>query len=118
MSNNIRTQRVNSVMQQHIATLLNGGLKDLELSAMTGVTFVNVTPDLKHAKVGISIYGDEQSKKENYDRICNAKGSIKKALSRLMSTMHCMPDLHFELDTSLDYSEHINKILEELRHDD
>ena len=114
----IRLERVNSEMMKNISEILHNGLRDAELTAMTGVTYVKVTPDLKHAKVGISIYGDDEVKRKNFEAVAASKGFIKKELALRMGHMHALPELHFEMDTGLDYSEHINKILKELNKDD
>lgn len=111
----IRLERVNSEMKRNLSEILCGGLRDVELTAMTTVMYVEVTSDLEHAKVGLSIFGSDDEKRRNFDAICSAKGQIKRELSARMKHMRMQPDLHFELDESLDYSERINRVLNEIK---
>ena len=110
----IRLERLNSEMQRNISSILQGGLRDVELTAMVSVMSVEITNDLKHAKVALSIYGNADEKKKNFEAVCHSKWFIRKELAMRMSHMRVMPELHFHIDESLDYSDHINQLLRDL----
>ena len=78
-----RTERLNSEMRRAISQIISR-LKDPRISAMIGVTSVNVAKDLKTAKVRVEIYGDRQSEqvKETFEALCRSAGHIRKELSQ------------------------------------
>lgn len=86
-------------------------IKDPKCSEMTSVMSVDVTKDLKHAKVLLSIFSmDEKKRRDTFDAIVNASGFIKHQLSQSM-TIRTVPSLTFVLDDSAKYSAKINTIL-------
>ncbi|HKL94484.1 MAG TPA: 30S ribosome-binding factor RbfA [Clostridia bacterium] len=111
----IRIERVNSEMQKQIAFILDNGLKNpLIKSGMLTVTRVKTTPDLKYAKVFLSIFClDEDQKKEIFKAVEGAAGFIRNQLKGTMK-IRALPDLQFTLDDSIDYSIRIDKILKSL----
>ncbi|WP_251547107.1 30S ribosome-binding factor RbfA [Pumilibacter intestinalis] len=115
-----RTERLNSEMRRAISQIISR-LKDPRISAMIGVTSVNVAKDLKTAKVRVEIYGDRQSEqvKETFEALCRSAGHIRKELSQEFKDIRTIPELTFIKDNSLQYSAQIDKILEEIKkHDD
>lgn len=113
----IRLNRINSEMQKCIAKIFSDGIRDVSLQCMVSVMSVKVVNDLKHAAVKLSLYGPQEHKKADFEKICNAKGYIRKELAGMLKSMRFLPDIHFELDDSLEYSEKINKIINELKSD-
>lgn len=115
-----RTERLNSEMRKVLSQII-ARLKDPRLTEFIGVTDVSVAKDLKTAKVRVEIFGDgdEQKIRETYETLCRCAGYIRKELAKEFRDLRTIPELTFLPDTSLQYSEHIEKILEEIkRHDD
>jgi len=80
---------------------------------MTSIVRADVTRDLKHAKIYVSVLG---SKKEINDTICglnSASGFIKKELGALVKLRN-IPELHFIPDDSIEYGIHMAKVLDDL----
>lgn len=61
--NSIKNVRINSEVQRALGELIRMGVKDPRVSSLTSVTDVEVAPDLKTAKVFISVLGDEKNRK-------------------------------------------------------
>ena len=82
---------------------------------MTSVSFVSVTRDLSYATVGISIFGDDEAKKDAMEGLESAKGFMKKELGSRLK-LRAMPELILELDESIEkgmaLEETINKVME------
>ena len=72
-----RPEIVGDEMQKVISTIIATRLKDPRVPFMTSVTGVKMSPDLAHATVFISVYGDEKTKKDAMDALEHAKGFIR-----------------------------------------
>ncbi|NLZ25179.1 MAG: 30S ribosome-binding factor RbfA [Clostridiales bacterium] len=110
----MKIERVNSELKRQIQYVIDGEVKDPRIGGMITVTGVKTTPDLKYAKVSLSIFGDDEvEKKEAFDAICKASGFIRSTVKDLVRLRY-MPELHFVLDRSIEHSLKINEILKSL----
>lgn len=107
MSN--RIEKVNSLLKRNISDIINNQINDPRIQGFISVSSVSTTPDLKYAKVFLSIYS-QNGQKETLEAIKSASGYIRKELSSQIN-FRCVPSLDFELDTSAEYSEKINNLL-------
>ena len=111
MSN--RVQKANSVLQKHIAEIIQNDLNDPRLSGvLVTVSNVNVSSDLTYARVSLSIFGTDKPQLA-LEAIKNASGYIRKELSKEIK-FRALPELAFSLDDSAVYSEKINKMLKKI----
>ena len=104
------------MLREQIAEILLRELKDSRLGFVT-ITDSEVTRDLRHAKVFVSILGSEQDRQQNMAILKKAEKFIRVALSRRLS-MKVLPEIHFELDTSVDRGVRIFELLEQIKRDD
>jgi len=110
LSNKI--QRVNEDIQRVLASLLRN-IKDPRINqGMISVTAVDTTKDLRQAKVYLSVYG-LKSEKELGQGLKSATGYLRRELGQSLSLRHT-PELHFELDNSIQRGAKINTILHKL----
>lgn len=116
MSKN-RKDMVNMELQRTISDIINNRLKDPRINGIITVLRVEATPDLKHAKVFLSIFSTDKSKIiETFNCICSSGGFIRSELAHDMST-YTIPQLHFFNDESMEQSQTISKIIEGFKHD-
>lgn len=108
----IRIERVNGELQRQIAKVIANDIRDPRLQgAIVSVTNVHTTPDLKYAKVHLSIYADsDEKKKEAFDTVVRSRVFIRNMVKDAVK-IRLMPELHFVIDNSCDYGMHIDKIL-------
>lgn len=108
----IRIERVNGELQRQIAKVIAGDIKDPRLQgAIVSVTKVHTTPDLKYAKVHLSIYADsDEKKKEAFDTVVRSRTFIRNKMKDAVQ-IRLLPELNFVIDNSVDYGMHIDKIL-------
>jgi len=114
-----RTQKLAGEFQKEISKIISGELKnkELSLSGIISVTEVDVAPDLKTAKVFISIYTkDPQKKQESYDIIKSNAPYIRHLLSQRMY-IRTVPALTFLLDGSFEYGARIDELLKQVSKD-
>lgn len=109
----LRTDKVSSVLKREIAALLLG----LELPAMVTVSKVAASPDLKHARVFITILPlDKETEEQVKESLYRAAFDIQQTLNKKLK-MKFVPRISFAVDYSQEYASHINKLIKET-HDD
>lgn len=107
-----RSQRVGDLLRKEIADIVIYRLKDPRIGFIT-VTGVDVTDDIKNAKVYVSILKDED-KETTLEILNSAKSFIRSELSKRLR-MRSIPSLDFRLDTSIEYGSRIDKLLREIK---
>ena len=73
-----RTVRISEEMKREISAIIQSELKDPRLSRLISVTNVNVTRDLRYAKVYVSIMGNDEEKKNALEGLKSAAGFIRR----------------------------------------
>ena len=107
----LREQRLAGEFRKNIYEILTTRVKDAELTEMFSIQSVEVTNDLKYAKVYVSVFsGTDAKKAATFNAIKNAAGFVRRELGQVMH-IRTVPELHFLTDTSLDYGERIDKLL-------
>lgn len=110
---NNRQQRINAEMQRAVQTVITGKVKDPRVSGMISVTRAEVTSDLKHAKIYVSVFQEESSRGEVVEALDKCKNFIRHELMSEID-LRIMPDLKFILDDSVDSSIRISNLLNQL----
>jgi ribosome-binding factor A len=108
-----RLERVNQLIKEEVSMLLQHELKDPRLGFVT-VTEVDVTPDLRHAKVYVSVLGDEAQWASSLRALQSAKGFVWSWLRRNLD-LRVTPEIVFRPDRSMEHAAHIQSLLAELR---
>lgn len=112
----IKMERVNSELAKQITKIIGEDIKDPRLhNAIVGVTKLYTTPDLKYAKVYLSIYAEnEEARQEAYYTICRSRSFIRNMLKDTVQ-IRLLPELNFLIDDSVDYSIKIDNILNQIK---
>jgi ribosome-binding factor A len=108
-----RPQRVALEIQHEISLILSRDMKDRRIGFVT-VTGVEISPDLRHAKVFVSSMGSEAEKKANLETLNHASGWVRRELGQRIR-MKFLPELVFYADRSQDYGARIDQLLDETR---
>lgn len=111
----IKLERVNSELHKQIAYVIAHDLKDPRVgSGLVSVTKVSVTPDLKYAKVYLSVYAaSEEERTSVLEAVRHSRTFIRNRLKELVQ-IRLLPELNFILDTSVDYGMKIDSLLAKL----
>ncbi|MCI0548925.1 MAG: 30S ribosome-binding factor RbfA [Candidatus Rokubacteria bacterium] len=104
-----RLERVNQLVREEISTLLHRELKDPRLGFVT-VTEVDVTPDLRTAKVYVSVLGPEAQWVSSLEALASARGFIRNWLRRHLD-LRAVPELHFRPDRSMEHAARMQVLL-------
>ncbi|MFH0924815.1 MAG: 30S ribosome-binding factor RbfA [bacterium] len=111
-----RSERVAELIHKEISNILILDIKDPRVKDAV-ITHIYLSDDLKHAKIYISVLGDEQKKTSTLAGLNNAKGFIRKVLgSRLR--LRNIPELEFILDDSIEYGSHISELLQKIKNNE
>ena len=112
----LRGERLASQFREEIYKVISGKLRNRysSLSAIISVTQADVAPDLKTAKIYISIYDPDEARRDaSFDILKQNAGFIRYELSQVLH-LRTVPELTFILDESMEYGAKIDKIIEEL----
>jgi ribosome-binding factor A len=107
-----RSQRIQELLLEEISKLLLDGLKDPRIGFAT-LTRVEVSDNLKHAKIFVSVMGSEKEKSDTLNALKSAKGFIRNTLGKNLYLKY-LPDLEFKKDENAEHVEKITRILNEL----
>ncbi len=109
-----RHERVAQGIRQEVTAMLAGELKDPRLAGFVTVTEVRVTPDLKQARIFVSIMGDESEHASTVKGLTAAAGYVRHELSERLG-LRRSPEVQFVLDRSEEYGQHIEELLRQTR---
>lgn len=108
-----RTDRLNSLLKEVISEVIRKEVRHPDVTELFTVTRVDITKDLHHAKVYISVIGTPQQKEKTLSALQNSAGFIAVNSSKKV-VMRFFPELHFKLDDSVDRHMRIEELLHEI----
>lgn len=110
-----RLDRINEELKREISNIINYEVKNSNITGMISVTGVKITPDLRYAKVSVSML-NSKNVKQTLAGLKAASGFIRSRIAEKIN-LRITPELVFELDESLKYGERIDKILQDITKD-
>lgn len=111
--NSIKNTRINGEVQKVLSSLISREIKDPRINPMTSVVSVEVSPDLKTAKVYISVLGDEASKESTRKGLKSAASFMRGQLAKTLNLRNT-PELTFIIDSSIEYGVHMSHLIDEV----
>lgn len=109
MGNKLRIEKLQELIKQEMSKMLLKEIKDPRIGFVT-VTDVEMTGDLREAKIYISVMGGGEQVKSSLEGLNSALGFIRREIGQRIR-LRFTPEISFALDTSLDYGDHIQKLL-------
>ena len=109
MAKQLRIEKLQELIKQEMSKMLLTDLKDPRIGFVT-VTDVEMTGDLREAKIYVSIMGGQDEVKSSLEGLNSALGFIRREIGQRIR-LRFTPEISFALDTSLDYGDHIQKLL-------
>lgn len=104
-------RRVNEALREVLSARIARGLKDPRIGFVT-VTAVDTSPDLRHARVYVSVLGDETEREDSLAGLASSHGFLQAEIARQLR-MKRTPTLQFEHDESIERGFRIAKLLDE-----
>lgn len=107
-----RQEKIIEELRKEVSNIIHEELNDPRLGFVT-ITKVEITPDLKYAKIFFSVLGQEQDYKRTQEALDSALGFIRKLVAQRIR-MRFVPEICFKEDKSSEYSIEIQRILDEI----
>jgi ribosome-binding factor A len=111
---NRRADRVAEAIRIEAATFLNEGAKDPRLVGLVTVTAVDVTHDLRQAKIFVSILGTDTERAATIEALTSLTSHLRSRVARSLQ-LRVAPELVFKLDESVARAARIESLLAEVR---
>lgn len=111
-----RPERVAELIRQAVAEFLTSDVRDPRIGFVT-VTRVQVTADLSHATIDVSVMAPEEEKARSLEGLTSAARYLRTELSRQLR-LRTSPELHFRLDRGLEHAQRIDRVLKDLKEED
>ena len=111
----IRSDRVEGQLRKEISKILQEDIKDPRIGFVT-ITRIDLTKNLRYARIYFSILGDDNAKEESLKGIKSSIGYIRKLIAERMNLRY-VPELYFILDNSIEYSINLEKTFERIKHE-
>ena len=112
--NSVKNIRINSEVQREMSSIIREDLKDPRIHPMTSVMAVEVTPDMKFAKIFVSVLGNDEEKEKTMEGLKKSASFARHQLAKRMNLRNT-PELTFVLDTSIEYGVTMSKKIDELK---
>lgn len=114
MATTRRQERINHLLQHELSALLEFESNDPRLQGVT-VSGVEISPDLRHARIFIIATSDPEREKEIRAGLRSATSFLRRALGRRVQ-LRAVPELDFVFDRSLEQGDRIEQLLREVKH--
>jgi len=108
-----RAIRVGELLKEEISQIVLREMKDPRIGFVS-VTDVEVSGDLRHAKVFISVYGSDKEKEETLEGLQQAQGFVRKLVGERVK-IHHTPEIIFRYDDSIENGVHISEVIKGLK---
>jgi len=109
-----RAQRIAEEIKRELSDILRNHVRDPRITDMVSIIKVDVSKDLRHAKIYVSVLGNKDEKQKTMEGLDRATGFIRKELGQRLGLRY-VPEISFVLDESIEYSIHIAQRIEELK---
>ena len=110
-----RLNRINEELKREISNIINYEVTNSNVTGMVSVTSVKISPDLRYAKVYLSILNSRNTK-QTLAALKSSSGFIRSRIAAKIN-LRVTPELVFELDESMQYEEKIDTILKDIMKD-
>ena len=112
--NSIKYSRMNGEVPRDLCKIIAQDVIDTRSHPMTSVVSVEVTPDLKFAKVFVSVLGNDEDREKTHKGLLSAASHIRTQLAKQLNLRNT-PELTFVMDDSIEYGINMSKRIDELK---
>lgn len=112
MANPHRQEKLGEQIAIEVSDLLRTRVKDPRVG-FASITHVEVSGDLRHAKIFVSVMGEEEDKKSTMEALRHASDFLRHEMAGRL-TLRFMPEIVFKLDSSIEQGSHILSLIREM----
>ncbi len=111
-----RSDRVAEAIREEVATFLASGVKDPRVQGLVTVTGVDLTRDLRNARVYVSVLGTDTERAATFDGLASLAGHLRSRVGRSLR-LRLAPEISFKEDESVAHAARTESLLSSLRAD-
>ena len=111
-----RPDRVAEAIREQVATFLAEGAKDPRIRGFVTVTAVEMTRDLRHANVFVSVMGNDDATKATFEGLASVASHLRSMLGKSLRLRNA-PEVHFKADESIARASRIEQLLAQVRNE-
>lgn len=108
-----RAERLADSICHQVAEMLLGEMKDPRIG-FTTVTRVDLSPDLRHARIGVSVMGTPEEQQQSLEGLTSAEGFVRREVAQRLGLKRA-PEIHFVIDEGIQNSMKIDDLLQKLK---
>ena len=109
-----RSDRVAEAIREEVATFLRNDAKDPRISRLVTVTGCEVTRDLRHAKVYVSVMGTDAERKQTFEGLASVATHLRSRVGRALR-LRLAPEITFKPDESVAHAARIEDLLAKIK---
>ncbi len=112
-----RIDRIEEQLRMEMSEIIEREIQDPRIGLAT-VTRVKVSPDLRHARVFITVLGDAAQRKKSLEGLRSAASYARRSLGKRLHHLRRIPELTFDYDEGLEKGMRIEELLEQIKHEE
>ena len=112
-----RIDRIEEQLRIELSEIIEREIHDPRIGLAT-VTHVKVSPDLRHARVFVSVLGDADQRKKSLEGLRSASSYARHSLSKRLHHLRRIPELVFDYDQALEKGMRVEELLEQIKHEE
>ena len=112
-----RIDRIEEQLRIELSEIIEMEIHDPRIG-LTTVTHVKVSPDLRHARIFVSVLGEAEQRKKSLEGLRSAASYARHSLSKRLQHLRRIPDLTFDYDEGLEKGMRIEELLEQIKHEE
>lgn len=107
-----RIARLRELFKEEASAILQRNMKDPRIGFVS-VTDVELSPDLRHARIFVSVYGDAEAKARTMEGLRSAEGFVRTELAHRIRLRYT-PEVVFRIDESIEQGDRVNRLLRQV----
>ena len=112
-----RIDRIEEQLRMELGEIIEREIHDPRIGLAT-VTAVKVSPDLRHARVFVTVLGDESQRKKTLEGLKSAASFVRRSLSKRLHHLRRIPELIFDYDEAVEKGIRIEALLDQIKHEE
>jgi len=112
-----RIDRIEEQLRVEMSEIIEREIQDPRIGLAT-VTRVKVSPDLRHARVFVTVLGDAEQRKKSLEGLRSAASYARRSLGKRLHHLRRIPELTFDYDEGLEKGMRIEELLEQIKHEE
>jgi ribosome-binding factor A len=112
-----RIDRIEEQLRIELSEIIEREIQDPRIG-LTTVTAVKVSPDLRHARIFVTVLGDSTQRKKALEGLRSAASFVRRSLSKRLHHMRRIPELSFDYDEAVEKGMRIEELLEQIKHEE